>query len=89
VHHIAQQIITDINDGKCIKEIGLQCVVESRVVTAGMLMHKNQLGRDNWAQERSNHNERIINIYTNTINSRKARPSNCSSSAIHDTSQTS
>jgi len=40
---IAQQIITDINEGKCIKEMGLRCVVESRVATAGMLMHKNQL----------------------------------------------
>jgi len=26
---IAQQIITDINEGKCIKEVGLRCVVES------------------------------------------------------------
>jgi len=49
---IAQQIITDINEGKCIKEMGLRCVVESRVATAGMLMHKNLLGRDNWARER-------------------------------------
>jgi len=30
---------------KCIKEMGLQCVVESRVATAGMLMNKNPLGR--------------------------------------------
>ena len=49
---IAQQIITDINDGKCTKEVGLWCVVESRVATAGMLMHKNALGRDNRARER-------------------------------------
>jgi len=55
MHSIAQQIITDINDGKCIKEIGLRCVVESRVATAGMLMHKNLLGRGNWARERSPH----------------------------------
>jgi len=33
---IAQQIITDINDGTCIKEMGLWCVVESRVATAEM-----------------------------------------------------
>jgi len=52
---IAQQIITDINEGKCIKEVGLRCVVESRVATAGMLMHKNQLGRDNRARERGPH----------------------------------
>jgi len=44
---ITQQIITDVNEGKCIKKMGLQCVVESRVVAAGMLMHKNQSGRDN------------------------------------------
>jgi len=52
---IAQQINTDINDGKCIKEMGLRCVVESRVVTAGMLMHKNPLGRDNQAREGGPH----------------------------------
>ena len=52
---IAPQIITDINEGKCIKEVGLRCVVESRVVTAGMLMHKNTLGRDNRAWERGPH----------------------------------
>ena len=52
---IAQQVIADINDGKCIKEMGLWCVVESRVATAGMLMHKNQLGRDNRARERGPH----------------------------------
>ena len=40
---------------KCIKEVGLQGVVESRVATAGMLMHKNILGRDNRARERSPH----------------------------------
>ena len=44
---IAQQIITDINEGKCIKEMSLQCAVESRVATAGMLMHKDPFGRDN------------------------------------------
>jgi len=44
---IAQQIITDIKEGKCITEMGLRCVVESRVATAGMLMHNNPLGRDN------------------------------------------
>ena len=52
---IAQQIIADINEGKCIKEVGLRGVVESRVVTAGMLMHKNPLGRDNRAWERGPH----------------------------------
>ena len=44
---IVQQLITDINDGKCIKEMSLRCVVESRVVvTAGSLMHKNPLSLD-------------------------------------------
>ena len=43
---IAQQIITDINKRKCIKEVGLRCVIESRVATAGMLMHKNPSGRN-------------------------------------------
>ena len=52
---IAQQIITDINEGKCIKEVGLRGVVESQVATAGMLMHKNPLGRDNRARERGPH----------------------------------
>ena len=55
MHPIAQQIITDINEGKCIKEVGLRGVVASRVATAGMLMHKNPLGRDNRARERSPH----------------------------------
>jgi len=52
---IAQQIITDINEGKCIKEVSLWGVVESRVATAGMLMHKNPLGGDNRARERGPH----------------------------------
>jgi len=52
---IAQQIIADINEGKCIKEVGLRGVVESRVATAGMLIHKNSLGRDNRARERGPH----------------------------------
>ena len=52
---IAQQIITDINEGTCIKEVGLRGLVESRCATAGMLMHKNPLGRDNWARERGPH----------------------------------
>jgi len=52
---IAQQIITDINEGKCIKQVGLRCVVDSRVATAEMLMHKNPLGRDNRARERGPH----------------------------------
>jgi len=30
-------------------------VVESRVATPGMLMHKDPLGRDNWARERGHH----------------------------------
>jgi len=52
---IAQQIITDINEGKCIKKVGLRGVVESRVATAGMLMHKNPLGKDNRAREHGPH----------------------------------
>jgi len=52
---IAQQIVTDIHDGGCIKEIGLWCVIESRVATVGMLMHKNSLGRDNRAREHGSH----------------------------------
>ena len=52
---IAQQIITDINDGKCIQVMGLGCVGESRVATAGMLMHRNPSGRDNRARERGPH----------------------------------
>ena len=52
---IAQEIITDINEGKCIKKVGLRGVVESRIATAGMLMHKNPLGKDNRARERGPH----------------------------------
>jgi len=52
---IAPQIILDINERKCIKEVGLRGVVESRVAVAGMLLHKNPLGRDNWARERGPH----------------------------------
>jgi len=52
---IAQQIITDINEGKFIQEMGLRRVVESRVATAGMLMHKNPLKRDDRARERRPH----------------------------------
>jgi len=52
---VAQQISTDINDGKCIKEVGFRCVVESQVATAGMLIHKNPLGRDDQARERGPH----------------------------------
>jgi len=52
---IAQQIINDINDGKCIKQMGPRCVVESRVATAGMLMHKIPSGRDDRARERGAH----------------------------------
>ena len=37
------------------QELDLRCVVESRLATAGMLMQKNPLGRDNWAQERGPH----------------------------------
>jgi len=55
MHPIAQQIIIDIQEGKCIKEMGLRCVIESRVATAGMLMHKNPCGRDNRARECSPH----------------------------------
>jgi len=47
---ISQQIITDINEGKCIKEVGLWCVVESWIATAVMLMHKNPFGKDNRAR---------------------------------------
>ena len=68
---IAQQIITDINEGKCIKEVGLRGVVESRVATAGMLMHKNPLGRDNRARERGPHrSQEQAEIYSSTNNSR-------------------
>jgi len=52
---IARQIIADITEEKCIKEVGLRRVVESRVVTAGMLMHQNPIGRDNRARERGPH----------------------------------
>ena len=52
---IAQQIIADITEGKCIKEVGLRGVGESRITTAGMLMYKNPLGRDNLARERGPH----------------------------------
>jgi len=38
---IAQQIITDIMDGKCIKELGLRGVVESQMATPGVLINKN------------------------------------------------
>jgi len=55
IRPIAQQIIADINEGKYIKEVGLRGVVESRVATAGMLMHKNPLSRDNRARECSPH----------------------------------
>ena len=55
IRPIAQQIINDFDEGKRIKEMGLRCVVESRVLTAGMLMHKNPLGRDNRARERGPH----------------------------------
>ena len=55
MRQIAQQIIADINDGKCIKETGLRCVVKRRAATAGMLMHKNPEGRDNRARERGPH----------------------------------
>jgi len=85
---IAQQIIADINEGKCIKEVGLRGVLESRVATAGMIMHNNPLGADNRARERGPHKsqeqvERISNVDSSTNNSRKARPSICSSSAMH------
>jgi len=52
---VAQQVITDINDGTFIKEMGLRCLVERRVATAGVLMHKNSDGRDNRARERGPH----------------------------------
>jgi len=52
---IAQQIISDIKEGKCIKEVGLRGVVENRVAAAGMLMNKNPLDRDNRARERGPH----------------------------------
>jgi len=55
MRQIAQQIITDINEEKYIKEMGLRCVVESRFATAGMLVHKNLLGRDNRAREHGPH----------------------------------
>ena len=51
---IPQQIIVDINEGKGIKdsEMDLRCVVESRVATAGMLMHKNPLGNTAHIEDR-------------------------------------
>jgi len=52
---IAQQIITDIMDGKCIKELGLRGVVESQMATPGVLMNKNPWGRHNRARERGPH----------------------------------
>jgi len=52
---IARRIIFDINEGKCIKEMGLRCVVESRVATAGIPMHKNPSGKDNRARARGPH----------------------------------
>ena len=48
---IAEQTITDINDGKCVKEISLQCLFERRIATAWILMHKNLKGVDNRARE--------------------------------------
>ena len=35
--------------------MGRRCMVESRVATAGILMHKNPLGRDKRARERGTH----------------------------------
>jgi len=74
---IAQQIITDINEGKCIKEMGLRFVVESRVATAGILMHKNPLGRDNRARERGPHRSQeqveILNELATLIAARTTR----------------
>jgi len=85
-----------MNEGKCIKEVGLRGVVESRVVTAGMLMHKNPLGRDNRARKCGPHRsqeqveilKKISNDDSNTNKSRKARPSICSMSAMRDTIRT-
>jgi len=64
--------------------MGLQCVVESQLMAAGMLMHKNPLGRDNRAQECSPH-ESQEDVDRCTNNSMKAKPSICSSSAMYDT----
>ena len=43
---IAQQIITDINEGKCIKEVGLRGVVESRLLKAGSGWHQAETAED-------------------------------------------
>ena len=92
---IAQQIITDINKGKCIKEAGLRGVVESRVATVGMLMNKNPLGKDNRARERGPHRSQeqveILKELATLIAARttRGRPGRvCSSSAMHDTIRT-
>ena len=76
-------------------EVGLRGVVESRVATAGMLMHKNPLGKDNQARERSPHRSQKQVIFLKelatliaartTPMARKARASICSSSTMHDT----
>jgi len=71
-------------------------VVESRVATAGMLMDKNPLGSDNWARERGPHGSQeqvkilkeLASLIAARTNSRRARPSICSSSAMHDTIRT-
>jgi len=74
---IAQQIITDFNEGKCIEEMGLRCVFESRVATAGRFMHKNLLGRENRARERGTHRSQekveILKEVATLIAARKAR----------------
>lgn len=57
-------IATDINDGKCVKEISLQCLVERRIATAGILMHKNLEGGDNRARERGSHRTMYCTILT-------------------------
>jgi len=74
---IAQQMITDNNEGKCMQEMGLWCVVESRLATTGMLMHKNPLGRDIRARKRSPHKSQeqveILKEFATLIAARTSR----------------
>jgi len=69
--------------------MGLRCVVESRVATAGMLMHNYPLGRDNRAQEHDQEQVEIMQelarlIAAQTTEEGQAENLYCSL-AIHDT----
>jgi len=48
-------MITNISDGKYIKEMGLRYMVERGVATAGMLVKKNPKRRDNQTRKRGSH----------------------------------